>query len=54
MTDHDITRARAFVVVNVLTRERVSHELPTHSEAEAYMEAISHAEGDGFEVVPIK
>ena len=54
MTDENISKARAFIVVNVLTRERMSHELPTFEEGQQFIEQIRHAKGEGFEVVPIK
>jgi hypothetical protein len=44
---------RAYIVVHTITRERVSHELPTPEEAAAFVESIRHAEGDDFEILPI-
>jgi len=44
---------RAYVVVNSVTRERVSHEMPDEETAWQFIQQIAHAEGDGFEVMPI-
>jgi hypothetical protein len=44
---------RAYIVVHAITRERVSHEMPTEAEAAAFVESIRHAEGDDFEIIPV-
>ncbi len=49
----DIKPIRAYIVVRADTRERVSHELPTHDAAKDFIDTIRYAEGDDFEVVPV-